>query len=858
MSKIKIASNPYEKHISYARWDETTGGWAEITFASNPNSRLISTELTEGFFPFIAQKIVDVIIEEYQDGKGAITLVFEGTEDEYEDLLPICASPNYADKVSCERGERYLENARKVLPDIIEVFGKVRPLIASSVFHREKLNTELQKIVDTTADTIPILVVGNYSAGKSTFINALIGSELLPSSDEPMTAKVYKIRREMDPHKASVRFWYGGDRIQVQFTDTESNITEGLSDKYLVKELHDELQKCNGEDLTSRVCKGISILNGADVDDDPEDPDDLIEISFPFRGEVWDQSSREFVIFDTPGSNSASNDKHLKVLKEALHGMSNGLPVYVSEYSSLDSIDNQRLIDEIKGMREIDSRFTMIVVNKADTAKLPSRDFTADEVNGVLSLTIPKSLYSEGIFFVSSIMGLGAKRDGHFIDEHYGEIYEDQKRKYSDETYKYYRRLYRYNIMPGQLKKRADEEAAKCGNLILANSGLFSVENEIQTFANKYSPYNKCQQSQLFLGKVIQITQTEIQNTRTSSEQARRKMQEQFDQGKQALIDSLKTRKEELVADYTDDYQKDLIPVVGKEGDKGYSVETLRAEEAVLTDKYADSMDYQTRQTKAKESIGSIGSNLKANLRNLLSAKDKESLKDTGSDFVSDFKESVRAQSELYKTRRAVNQNTSDELLKKINTVFREQMQESAGIINNASRQFWEAHTEELKNELGLVVTDSTALTEDKKEEIENIITTFQSIEFTDLPEDIFVKSDFEFGLKLGRLVIGDVDKLDLDKLSSRYSDKAHEAAQYMFQIIGHSHSTSFSTWAQNLLDTVVENIVEFNPLLASQAKAIEEETNKIKDLQTRQEALQDYTRQIQAMIGWKLTANES
>lgn len=119
MSRIKITSNPYEKRISYARWDETVATWVDITYANNPNSRLVSTDLTEGFFPFITQEIADVIINEYQDGQGPIELVFQGTEDEYEDLRLICESAEYSEKVRCERGDQYLENARKVLPDIV-------------------------------------------------------------------------------------------------------------------------------------------------------------------------------------------------------------------------------------------------------------------------------------------------------------------------------------------------------------------------------------------------------------------------------------------------------------------------------------------------------------------------------------------------------------------------------------------------------------------------------------------------------------------------------------------------------------------------------------------------------------------
>ena len=72
------------------------------------------------------------------------------------------------------------------------------------------------------------------------------------------------------------------------------------------------------------------------------------------------------MIFDTPGSNSASNVKHYEVLKKAMEDLSNGLPIFVSEYDSMDSTDNDKLYQDINNMAELDNRFTMIIVNKND------------------------------------------------------------------------------------------------------------------------------------------------------------------------------------------------------------------------------------------------------------------------------------------------------------------------------------------------------------------------------------------------------------------------------------------------------------------------------------------------------------
>ena len=87
MAKIRITSNPYAKLIKYARWSEETEAWQDINYNDNPDSKLISDDLTTNFFPFKANKILDVIIDEFSDGK--VDILFAGTEDEFNMLRSI-------------------------------------------------------------------------------------------------------------------------------------------------------------------------------------------------------------------------------------------------------------------------------------------------------------------------------------------------------------------------------------------------------------------------------------------------------------------------------------------------------------------------------------------------------------------------------------------------------------------------------------------------------------------------------------------------------------------------------------------------------------------------------------------------
>ena len=50
MTKIKIISNPYQKEITFKKWDEQTRVWKGISYDNNLNSKLISDKLVHSFW----------------------------------------------------------------------------------------------------------------------------------------------------------------------------------------------------------------------------------------------------------------------------------------------------------------------------------------------------------------------------------------------------------------------------------------------------------------------------------------------------------------------------------------------------------------------------------------------------------------------------------------------------------------------------------------------------------------------------------------------------------------------------------------------------------------------------------------
>lgn len=126
MTTIKLKSNPYERKIEYLNYKELTSEWEEIQ-ACNPNSKLREDASGKSFLPFKIKEIVDIILDEYYAGNEKVNIVFEGTQEEYEELEKICNLPEVADKLILTKAKIILENAKLILSDTKEIFKTVQP-----------------------------------------------------------------------------------------------------------------------------------------------------------------------------------------------------------------------------------------------------------------------------------------------------------------------------------------------------------------------------------------------------------------------------------------------------------------------------------------------------------------------------------------------------------------------------------------------------------------------------------------------------------------------------------------------------------------------------------------------------------
>lgn len=395
MATIKIKSNPYEKEIKYFSYQKQSGEWKEIQ-ESNPNSKLREDESEKSFLPFRIKEIVDTLLEEYYVDSEKVNIVFEGTQEEYEVLEKVCMMPEMTDKISLTKANVILENAKLILSDTKEIFKTVQPIIEEIMHNDSEVEKDLNKVSDALDDIIPICVFGNYSAGKSTFINSLIGHEILPSGGDPVTAKIYKIELSDSDELARIRFKHWDDEIELIFEGKIFRIRKGKSEDEMLCELARIMEDNDEDDMFRLINRALEFINGYEkIDLDSIEISDLIQVEVPFAKEgVLGRSRNKFVIFDTPGSNSNSNTDHSKVLADALQGFSNGIPVWVSQYETIDSNDNAKLCDDVLNIKALDNRFTMIVLNKADTSDLPEKGFSEKQIRNIREYNAVEKMYA--------------------------------------------------------------------------------------------------------------------------------------------------------------------------------------------------------------------------------------------------------------------------------------------------------------------------------------------------------------------------------------------------------------------------------------------------------------------------------
>ena len=853
MTQIKIKSNPYNREISYQTLDGETGNWIDIK-RSDERSRLRERESERSFLPFKIKEILSIIVKEYYVGREKVQLIFEGTQDEYVEIASVCESDEFKEKIDLMRSNTILKNARFIKEKIKETFETVNPVVKQIMQDDEEVKKEIDKVSKALDDVIPLCVFGNYSAGKSTFINALTGVEILPSGSDPVTAKIYEIKKSKHPDQAEITFEFHNERIKLSIEGKELIVSEGNPGLEIVKSIKEEITNDGTYELYAMVRIAMEILNNYEKRDRAvTEISNVISVSVPFSPNgVIGTSQNKFVIFDTPGSNSNSNEDHSKVLDEAMAGFSNGIPLWITQYDAHDTKDNAELCDNVLAIKSLDKRFTMIIFNKADDADLPENGFTEKQVNEILEYRAIEKMYANGIFFVSSIIGLGGKNNGEFVDRFYGKKFRTQSLTFSDPEDIDYLSLYKYNIMPSQVKQNALEYSQKNENLIYSNSGLYCVEKEIETFASKHSAYNKCQMALSFLSNVIDKTNARIEEKKKTRKEIRDHFEQQLDAEaqllKQEIDKSAKTMEEENEASSKNIVEEYVNQVLQYPMDE----DELATVDTNIRKEIFEHYDYESTERALQEAKNKRREHWQDNFQGLFKRNILNTAKTLVNDIASDVKNVQESKVKKNEKEKSLDHMASNETIKYVIDFYQDNIDDAQKKLSTFLDEYWREKERDFKNQLILKVTESDTLTDSQREEIASKIQNYDINNFKEQANSVFVRERFLKGTLLGIHIIDD-EKLNTSRLARIYNDKIKTSVKEMSQMMNDDCFMQFKNWERKILDEINAGLTEFNPGLKDLVNKIRIETESLIELEQNQTLIRYSLETIKSLMSWEL-----
>ena len=295
--------------------------------------------------------------------------------------------------------------------------------------HIEVLQAEIMKIERME---LVLAVVGTTNAGKSTTINAIVGAEVLPARNIPMTALPTLIRhtpgaatpllrignREpLDRLVASRRGndiaeHRGGDELGAKVDAMLGNAIkpcyEGASEIRDILEALNDLVR-----LSSEVGEAFPFDDYDGIDEFP-----VIDVEFAHLSGIEGTQGR-LTLLDTPGPNESARPQLRPMLKKQLERASAVLAVL--DYTQLKTEADAEVRRELTKVAEMAGDRMYALVNKFD--ERTSRDLTADEASAIvlrlMKLDDGSSKVTRGrVFPVSAQQAYLSKRAQHEIGAH--------------------------------------------------------------------------------------------------------------------------------------------------------------------------------------------------------------------------------------------------------------------------------------------------------------------------------------------------------------------------------------------------------------------------------------------------------
>lgn len=328
--------------------------------------------------------------------------------------------------------------------------------IQASPFDELKTKDIKKAFENSENSEFEVSVVGTMSAGKSTFINALLGKKLMPSKNDSCTATITRIKDNDDKNHFTAKVYDEKDAL-IQ-SDAELSLKT--------------MKKYNADPNVSEI---------------------RVEGDIPFVS----AKDMSLVLVDTPGPNNARDLSHRVKTLSMLNNSSKALVLCLLDGTNSGINDEKVLLDTIAKSMNVNGKQSrdrfLFVVNKLD--KFKSSEDDVEETLG----KIREDLRSHGIedaniFPVSAEAALYIRcfLSGKDVDSDDKKDANNLLEKFTDNE-KPLRHLERFASSTSGDRQEIEKllKKAKAGHdtktEALVRCGIISVERAIQTYVEKYA-----------------------------------------------------------------------------------------------------------------------------------------------------------------------------------------------------------------------------------------------------------------------------------------------------------------------------------------------------------------------------------
>jgi ribosome biogenesis GTPase A len=443
MNHISITHNPFLVETKFLINDHSPSESSNITVYSSKRLQLW----------------VEQIFDDLQalfNGSKNFLIEFTGVESDFNDIKQ--AADNAIQKgMSVDLkfnpvapAEERLEKIKALMERVSQESPKFADYFANS---DPKLK---QNYEDALNDDFDAYVVATMSSGKSTFINAMLGQDLLPAANEATTATIARI---FDDKSQNGDFY--GERF-----DSKGNLIEHYDAVDLAK-----MKVWNTDSETKTI-----ILKG-----------DIRAIK--------ENCNVRLVLTDTPGPNNSQDPEHQRITLSFIQdSVRNPLIIYVLNATQLGTNDDVQLLRLVadtmrKGGKQSKDRF-LFVVNKMDMFDPENGENIEEALNRVKAYLEDNGINDPNIYPVSARMAYLLRKQGELTRTERNDKggIADKLLEIPSMALPQYMSV-SSSVMSAMQEKAQHDEALQDKTMwrALLNSGLTGVEAVIDEYINKYS-----------------------------------------------------------------------------------------------------------------------------------------------------------------------------------------------------------------------------------------------------------------------------------------------------------------------------------------------------------------------------------